>query len=782
MTLISDQISRLKKFLGFLLILFASYPAYGQRLISRWSDFVSPYQLIASEPSKEVHYSKTGQSKRVPANYTKALIIVTMRPGCPVGKRLIPRLNHLQRTYESKGIHFVVLYPNASDRMDDINTHAVRENIVPPIYLDDQTKIDLTAEIQRLQSASDEEYVNLWEGFKKRLRVELGNSAIVESTAEYFFRQGIELLASGKPALVSLSLSRGLGLTRTPEVAMIDTRDLVGLPKSEVIKRFDPFDSSRLVYKGVLDSWANPSIGHASNPVIEEYLGNKIEELLVAEDSKTKLVVSSTQPEGCYISDQPRPFKHGIEGDVTFYDHILPIVEQKCQVCHRPGELGGDYFDFTDHDQLISVAETALEHIEAGNMPPWNANLTKVGKDLVGGFVGDVRLTRSEIDLWRAWVAQQSPGSGVAIGESPNDAEDREWPDESEWQICHKDPEREICEEGVPEFVRSMPETYVVEPLPSDPSSNNIGFDGYRYYYFPFDFSEDRYISAIEIKPGNKSVVHHIAALMAECPKKNLQGTEALAYFYGLNGGGLSGVVSEKDKALFKLADWIPGDNFNSRVYPKDQGILVRKGMCIIFEIHYTPSTTPQEDRSSIGMSFHKTEVNGVTTYTKPPKVVDSQIEFLRNIQIGPYQMHKRVERLIRIPYTADIIALAPHMHYRGKDVKLYMLNEKDCRDFSKRANQHGILPDYRNKPYLNEKNLILEVPNYDFDWQRTYEFEKPLRIRPDQCLVAIGHFENSHFNHRNPDPAKTIRFGVKSTDEMFNFRIKYIRVETGEN
>ena len=162
--------------------------------------------------------------------------------------------------------------------------------------------------------------------------------------------------------------------------------------------------------------------------------------------------------------------------------------------------------------------------------------------------------------------------------------------------------------------------------------------------------------------------------------------------------------------------------------------------------MHYTPTGREEKpDVSEMALIFHD---------RKPEIVIDTKVENNKNIKIKPHDGHSRASDRYWFKDDVEIYALAPHMHYRGKDYTLYKVE---------------------NPGEANEvKTKILEVSAYDFRWQRTYEFEKPLQLKAGDLLEAVGHFDNSYFNPNNPKPGHHVRFGLESESEMFNTRFKY--------
>ena len=132
-----------------------------------------------------------------------------------------------------------------------------------------------------------------------------------------------------------------------------------------------------------------------------------------------------------------------------------------------------------------------------------------------------------------------------------------------------------------------------------------------------------------------------------------------------------------------------------------------------------------------------------------------------KDLRLRPHDGHYEKTTYYQFPTDVLIHALAPHMHYRGKDFTLYKVEN----------------PGSDNE----QRTLILKVAAYDFNWQRTYEFVNPLRLKAGDALYSVTHFDNSHFNPNNPDPEATVRFGLKSEQEMLNLRTKYEEDDFGD-
>ncbi|NOY43112.1 MAG: hypothetical protein GXP26_14930 [Planctomycetes bacterium] len=484
-----------------------------------------------------------------------------------------------------------------------------------------------------------------------------------------------------------------LGLTTTPCVVVLDTRN--------------GFDDSTAYYRGQVDGlW----FGGGTSDSKQSYLSDALESFLAGE----KPTIAETAASGCNIAKQAF-YDDTAFANATYHRDIVPLLQKRCISCHREGEPGAELFSaFDSYEVVASMSGVMLSRVDNRLMPPWHASTDKANG--LGGFKNDHRLTDEEINLFRTWVQK-----GCKLGDPADAPPKQTWQNADEWQI------------GKPDLVFSMPEPYIVPQL---------RLDEYQYYRIPANFSDDRYIQAIEVKPGNKAVVHHIGVILGRSTKKKLAATQAMLALYGITG----------DKVK-KVGDYVSGDPFNARTYAEGYAIELPANHDIFFEMHYTPTGKDEEaDVSRMGIIWAK---------EKPEHVLETKVFNRKDLRLLPHAMH--YEKASYHQFTTDVLiyALAPHMHYRGKDFLLYKVENPGTED--------------------EQRQLILKIAAYDVNWQRTYEFEKPLRLKAGDALYSVTHFDNSHYNPNNPDPETTVRYGLKSEEEMLNLRIKFERVDFGE-
>ncbi len=252
----------------------------------------------------------------------------------------------------------------------------------------------------------------------------------------------------------------------------------------------------------------------------------------------------------------------------------------------------------------------------------------------------------------------------------------------------------------------------VVFQMPKEFNVPATGVLDYKKFAVDPGFKEDVWVQAAECRPGNRAVVHHIIVYM-QLPLQPL---------YALDG------------TASMLTGWAPGDM--PATYRPGTAKKIPAGAKLVFEVHYTPNGTEQTDRSSVGIIFAK----------QPPEQV-AEVNILANlpIKIPPQTGNHREELSYTFRRDARILSFMPHMHLRGTSAK-YVATYPD-----------------------GKTETLLSVPDYDFNWQSVYRFAEPVRVPKGTKLKWIGTWDNSPDNPRNPDPAKEVRWGLQTWDEMQN-------------
>ncbi|MCA9137156.1 MAG: hypothetical protein KDB00_10365, partial [Planctomycetales bacterium] len=371
-------------------------------------------------------------------------------------------------------------------------------------------------------------------------------------------------------------------------------------------------------------------------------------------------------------------------GEVTFTKHIAPILNEHCVSCHRPGEIAP--FTLGSYEEVLGWEDTILEVIADNRMPPWSADPAH------GSFSNDPRLSDRDRELIITWV-----DNGMPKGD-PNDL-----PPPPEfavgWQMMQPDQVIKMRDRAF-----SVPAEGIVD---------------YQRFVVDPGWTTDKYIVAAEARPDCRSIVHHI-----------------LVYVIPPD--------AEREDIRQIVAGYAPGAL--PLQLPEGVAIEVAAKSKLLFEMHYTPNGSPQEDLSYLGVRF--TERKNVR------KLLRGQIAIDQEFQIPPGAANHRVAATYKAKADEYLISMTPHMHVRGKSFK-YVAH----------------FPDKRSE-------VLLNVPRYDFNWQLKYVLERPIHLPPGTEVRCEAIFDNSESNPTNPDPTITVGWGDQSFDEMMIGFMETVPVE----
>lgn len=381
----------------------------------------------------------------------------------------------------------------------------------------------------------------------------------------------------------------------------------------------------------------------------------------------------------------------------TFTKDVAPILYKHCASCHRPGDIAP--MSLLTYEQARPWAKAIREQVASGQMPPWHA------AESHGTFSNDRRLSEHEKATLIAWV-----GSGAPKGEAKDLPPAPKFTDG--WEI------------GTPDAVINMPKPYAV------PGEGTID---YQYFQAPTNFTEDKWVQAIEVRPGARSVVHHILVFCREPGGAMPQSAAYQQVVPQLS----AGARRQTPGAL--IATTAPGTN--AMIFKPGTALRVKAGSVLTFQMHYTTNGAAASDTSSVGIIFAK----------QPPQLEVRSSAFANpQLRIPPGANNEAVESAIEFNEDVRIFALFPHTHLRGKSWE-YRL----------------VYPDGR-------KEVVLSVPKYDFNWQTYYIYAKPLAVPKGARLEATAHYDNSVANPWNPDPKVTVRWGEQTWEEMQYSGITY--------
>jgi peroxiredoxin len=362
-----------------------------------------------------------------------------------------------------------------------------------------------------------------------------------------------------------------------------------------------------ILYQGRIDDQIG--IGYKRKQPIRRDLAVALDEVLAGK------VVSQpkTEPAGCLIA---RAIKPKDTGSITYTKHVSRILQNRCQECHRPGQIGP--MPLVSYEDALSWSEMIREVVSEKRMPPWHADPRH------GKFLNDRSLSAADRDTLLGWIKQ-----GCPKGDAADLLAEKKW--DSGWSI------------GKPDVVFEMP--YEIK-VPAEASARGIA---YKYVIVPTSFTEDKWVLAAEARPGAREVVHHIIVYVGD--RSGLGGL--------LGGRARSGPSAERADGIGNgfLAAYAPGDM--PLILRPGQAKKVSKGAVLVFQMHYTPDGVERKDRSSVGLIFAK----------EPPKnEVRTRAIAQSRFQIPAGAKAHQVESKTIFDRDIDLISLLPHMHLRGKD------------------------------------------------------------------------------------------------------------------
>src|SRR5579871_2272169 len=300
----------------------------------------------------------------------------------------------------------------------------------------------------------------------------------------------------------------------------------------------------------------------------------------------------------------------------TYNRDVAPILYANCSGCHRPGEVAP--FSLLTYQDAAKRSKQIAAITQARFMPPWKA------EPGYGHFLNERRLTDQQIATLREWAMNGAPEGDPSAKPAPPKFSDG-------WQG------------GQPDQVVSMAQSF---SLPAE------GPDQFRCFVIPLNANQDEYVSQVEFRPGNRRVVHH--AILYLDTSGEARDRERVP------GQGYSCVGGPGLQISGGLGGWAPGTV--PAQLPDGVAQSVKRGSDLVLQVHYHLSGKPEEDRSSVGLTFAKTPpVKGLTLISIGNT----------NIDIPATDDHYIVKGYATLPMDAEAIGIFPHAHYLCKDMKV---------------------------------------------------------------------------------------------------------------
>ncbi len=382
------------------------------------------------------------------------------------------------------------------------------------------------------------------------------------------------------------------------------------------------------------------------------------------------------------------------QAQVTFSRDIAPILYRSCVLCHRPGESAP--FPLLAYTDAKSRARQIAVVTRSRFMPPW---LPEEGELK---FADELRLSTDEIARIQAWADQGAPeGDPADLPAKPKFAEG--------WQL------------GKPDVIARATKPYALTAS---------GSDNYWNFVFRAPIDRTRWLDAIEIRPGDKRLVHHANVLVDRQQNGRRQEIDPGAGFGGMELTIESEVFDPDSHFLF----WKPG----SIPYVEPDGMALRldKDTDLVLNTHLQPSGKPETIQPTLGLYF-----------TDKPATLHPillQLENDRMLDIPAGDKRFVVTDEFTLPVDVDVLAIYPHAHYLGKDLRAI-----------------AKFPDGRSE-------TLIHIPDWNLNWQAVYRYAQPFRLPKGTAISMNFVYDNSEDNVRNPnDPPRRVVGGNRAVDEM---------------
>jgi thiol-disulfide isomerase/thioredoxin len=407
--------------------------------------------------------------------------------------------------------------------------------------------------------------------------------------------------------------------------------------------------------------------------------------------------VPATRVVGCAI---PRDAAKSTTTQVTYYRDVLPILQNNCQQCHRPGEVGP--FSLMTYKQAVSWAADVKDYTQSRKMPPW--------KPVEGpAFHNERKLSDKDLATLAAWADGGTPAGDPQDAPPPKKFVDG-------WYL------------GKPDLVLTVPEEMTVGPS---------GSDLFRVFVLPTDLDEDKHVTALEVRPGNKRIVHHTlnyidrtgqARALEKKEQERVKKDDEQDH-----GPGYSVAMGVGFLPQGTLGGWAPGQL--GRHLPKGTYHLLPKGADVVVQVHYHRDGRLEKDRLQIGLYFAKGKVD---------KMLKNAVIPGRFVSIPAGDAHHVVRGEIQALQDCTLYSVMPHMHMVGREIKVTLT------------------------PPDGSKQTLIAIKDWDYNWQETYFLKEPMAIKAGTKFEVEAVYDNTDKNPNNPfHPPRRIWFGEQTDNEM---------------
>ena len=381
------------------------------------------------------------------------------------------------------------------------------------------------------------------------------------------------------------------------------------------------------------------------------------------------------------------------DAQITWAEHVAPILYNNCTNCHINGGIAP--FSLVGYSNAVSSATGIVDATQKRRMPPWPANPN------YKRYAHERILSVEEIKTLKDWVDQGSKSGDLS--KAPSD------PTPNTGTVLTN-----------PDLKLKMP-NYTV----------NTSSDEYRCFVLPTGITVDQFVTAIEVVPGNRQIVHHVLVFQdtSQIPVNKDKADPAPGYLaFGGTGSNTSQLIGV----------YVPGQE--PYQFPSGFGSRILKNSNIIIQVHYPSGVQNQLDSTKVLLKLY----NG----TLRPMIITPGINHNNSSLTNgplyiPADQTKTFYSKTAINYKLSIFAVAPHMHLVGRSIKAYNVNGTDTIPF-------------------------VDIPNWDFHWQRTYVLRTPTIVEKGSTMWGEAYYDNTSQNPNNPNsPPLAVSLGEGTKDEM---------------
>ena len=376
----------------------------------------------------------------------------------------------------------------------------------------------------------------------------------------------------------------------------------------------------------------------------------------------------------------------------TFSKEVVRIFQANCQTCHHPGDIAP--FSLMTYEDAKPHAFEIKANTSARIMPPWKP-VTGCGQ-----FNAPRVLSADDIATLAQWVSNGAPEGNKADLPAQLDFS-------SGWVL------------GEPDLVVGN----------TKPFTPPVDRDEYRCYSMPTNLTSDRYVSALDVHPGDRTTVHHVIAFIdttGESAQLDKDGTG-----YQCFGGPGFNVTS---LASSTLGGWAPGSRPDK--LPDNVGFLLPANSRIVLQVHYHPhDATTKPDQTQAAIYYDK---------VKPAQTMLMLPLVNQTFTIPPGETNYPVTAsFTNTLFNAHVWIIAPHMHLLGRNMKVDATSKSGSM-------------------------CLINISDWDFNWQGVYRYKDPIALPVGTTVALTSHYDNSVDNPRQPNfPPRAVSWGEQTTDEM---------------